>query len=173
MGNLHLLCVIGGLVLGGTSSSLCGSSPSQETDGCPPPFEDVFGRCLYFAELTSTWNVMRLYCQDLGGDLMKVDSADFLYDLIQLLEDKELVTDHFWLGGNDREKEGEWKWTDGTLVKMGSPFWGISCNADTVSREPQGGEAQNCMTFQRRFFFLFHDSDCAESHSAICEYEIK
>ncbi|XP_068222410.1 type-2 ice-structuring protein-like isoform X2 [Palaemon carinicauda] len=176
-----------GLFLGEASSGLLGSSYSQDENVdfldyelqfkpegvCPFPFEDVLGRCLYFAQLTSVWNAMRFYCQRFGGDLLKIDSADFMYGLIQIIESKELVADHFWLGATDKKREGLWTWTDGAFVKMGSPFWGVNCNKNSMLiREPGGGDAQNCVSFERRFFFYFHDVDCAESHSAICEYKV-
>lgn len=32
---------------------------------------------------------------------------------------------HFWLGGSDVNKNGEYIWITGRPMPMGSPFWGV------------------------------------------------
>ena len=75
-----------------------------------------------------TWSTAQKKCKTLGADLVKIESA----------EENEFVETTFlapyassgvayWIGLSDQENEGEWKWTDGSLLsgnsnwKVGSP----------------------------------------------------
>lgn len=53
---------------------------------CPKPFYVVGGRCVFIDKDNSgTWKDMRTHCQSLGGDLLKLDSADFMYDIVSYI----------------------------------------------------------------------------------------
>uniref|UniRef100_A0A3Q4AUW5 C-type lectin domain-containing protein n=1 Tax=Mola mola TaxID=94237 RepID=A0A3Q4AUW5_MOLML len=69
-----------------------------------------FNNSFYFISSTrKSWNDSRQDCIDRGADLVTVNSLDeqvFLNSLKKM----------FWIGLTDREKEGTWKWVDGSVL---------------------------------------------------------
>lgn len=74
----------------------------------------------------------------------------------------------YWIGGSDEALEGEWTWTDGTSVRMGTPTWG----ADGQSQHPTGGYDENCVGLDKDNFFFFNDFSCSSEISLICELKL-
>ena len=56
-----------------------------------------------------TWHVAKRRCEMVGGHLAFVKNKKDLSVIIRLAGHHDV-----WLGASDEEKEGEWKWTDGT-----------------------------------------------------------
>lgn len=73
----------------------------------------------------------------------------------------------YWIGGSYESHEGDWRWTDGTSMKMGTPFCGDGVN-DQI-QEPDGGLSQNCIWLNNENHFFFFDVTCETSAEAICE----
>ena len=66
-----------------------------------------------------------------------------------------------WLGYNDREHEGEWKWTDfsdGYVYKHWS------------EGEPDGGDLENC-AFMDMETGLWKDTKCSDKHRFVCKMD--
>jgi hypothetical protein len=60
-----------------------------------------------------TWHVAKKLCEEMGGHLAALKSAEevaFGFAIYQKYG--EII----WLGATDEEKEGEWRWVDGTLL---------------------------------------------------------
>ncbi|KAM9347168.1 CD209 antigen-like protein A [Symphorus nematophorus] len=86
--------------------------------------------CYLISTISGSWEKGRQDCRDRGADLVIIDS----YEKQEFLT-KMIKTDT-WIGLNDIENEGSWKWTDETpLTKAywcdrqpdngdGSPKWG-------------------------------------------------
>jgi hypothetical protein len=85
-----------------------GSSRPADAVKSGDKYFKVFDRSL-------TWHEAKKQCEEMGGQLAIVDSA----------EENELVTrlattskvSAVWLGGADEKKEGTWVWVDGQTVK--------------------------------------------------------
>ena len=61
--------------------------------------------------LIGTWDQAVERCHKMGGMLASVktkEANDFI--------DKLTAQKCYWVGGNDRQKEGEWRWIDGSKV---------------------------------------------------------
>ncbi|MEQ2254014.1 hypothetical protein ILYODFUR_038555 [Ilyodon furcidens] len=73
----------------------------------------MFGcSCYYLSTSSGSWDEGREDCKNRGGDLLVIDSAD---------EQKFISTftkQQAWIGLNDKETEGSWKWVDGTSMMM-------------------------------------------------------
>ncbi|XP_068223061.1 C-type lectin domain family 17, member A-like [Palaemon carinicauda] len=152
--------------------NLGSSTPLELLDtnaSCGDPFVSVGGHCLHFSTEAGTWDEMRSYCQNLGGDMVKIDDANLIYDIEEHVETQGIPESYFYIGGSDRDHAGEWRWTDGSNVKMGSPFWGFNCSPDEFTREPTNLDNEDCMYISKGGYFLFHDCYCTEKYSVICE----
>uniref|UniRef100_A0A3B5RF26 C-type lectin domain-containing protein n=1 Tax=Xiphophorus maculatus TaxID=8083 RepID=A0A3B5RF26_XIPMA len=73
---------------------------------CAAGWEQNGGKCYYFYTVRSAWTESRRFCQNLGSDLVKIDSREEA-----LMEHDE---DRFWIGLTDSEVEGRFLWVDGS-----------------------------------------------------------
>ncbi|XP_037787305.1 LOW QUALITY PROTEIN: C-type mannose receptor 2-like [Penaeus monodon] len=137
---------------------LTGSAPSSHnTIQCPLGFHDIYGHCVQFRTQSATWQEMYNECFNVGADMVKLDDANFMYYLVKFIKENGLDGHHYWIGARDIEQEGVFRWTDGTEVKMGTPFWGD--NGDQV-QEPDGGTSQNCGFLANDDHFFMMDAPC-------------
>jgi hypothetical protein len=66
-----------------------------------------------------TWEEAQEYCVSQGGALVKIDNADENNEVAQLVNEEGST----WIGANDRETEGEFRWTDGSQVTGENAHW--------------------------------------------------
>ncbi|XP_045589427.2 type-2 ice-structuring protein-like [Procambarus clarkii] len=135
---------------------------------CPDPFKDVGGRCLYFENVNkASWQGMRTICQGHGGDLIKLNTPDLFGDIISYIHGNGWSDTNYWIGGTDEGHEGVWTWTDGSSVRMGTPFW-ANTGCDNV-QQPVGGDVQNCIVLDAAIHMYFNDLPCNSTYHGICE----
>ncbi|XP_037773762.1 C-type lectin domain family 17, member A-like [Penaeus monodon] len=140
-----------------------------KNDVCTHPFVDINGRCLFinnFAQMD--WDAARTFCGGFQSDLVTLDEANLLADIVDFINKEGLTERSYWIGGSDQALEGEWTWTDGTSVRMGTPTWG----ADGQSQHPTGGNDENCVGLDKDNFFFFNDFSCSSEISLICELKL-
>uniref|UniRef100_A0A7N6B7J2 C-type lectin domain-containing protein n=1 Tax=Anabas testudineus TaxID=64144 RepID=A0A7N6B7J2_ANATE len=99
-------------------------------------------------------------CQQRGVDLVIINSAkeqDFIRSWRKRM----------WIGLNDREVEGTWRWVDGTPVLTATRFWGTSEPNDAKGTEDcaeiYNYESQNS----------WNDAPCEIQKHWICELRLK
>ena len=65
--------------------------------------------CYKVERLARTWNAARKQCQWLNADLLSISGPEE-----QAFVNKHLLSSYFmWIGYNDQNQEGVWRWTDG------------------------------------------------------------
>ncbi|XP_047498037.1 perlucin-like protein isoform X1 [Penaeus chinensis] len=146
---------------------LTGSAPlSHKEIQCPVGFHNIYDHCVQFRTQSATWHDMYNVCFNIGADIVKLDDANFMYYLVKFIKENKLDGHTYWIGASDEGHEGDFRWTDGTKVKMGTPFWGD--HADQV-QEPDGGTNQNCVYLDKDDHFFMIDYTCDGKLSVICE----
>ena len=109
------------------------------------------------------WSDALSFCQRIGADLVKIESqgeTEFINATWLLSLEK------MWIGLNDLEVEGVWKWSDSTSLDVYSN-WGY--------REPSKGKNQHCVVlvrgFMREDFFdaQWNDVRCERTLFYLCE----
>jgi hypothetical protein len=81
-----------------------------------------------------TWTEAQAYCVSEGGALVKINDADENNDLVDLVTESGSI----WIGANDRDTEGDFRWTDGSQV--------VGDNAHWADGQPNNsGDGENCV----------------------------
>ena len=121
----------------------------------------LFTRC-------ETWRNAQEKCQTHGARLVKIESADenefIKTTFLKTSASSPSSSIAYWIGLSDEEKEGEWKWTDGSLLSGKYKNW-HEANPDNY------GGNENCGSI--RFGLLWdaewNDRRCHAILGFICE----
>ncbi|KAK2840208.1 hypothetical protein Q5P01_013948 [Channa striata] len=115
--------------------------------------------CYFISSVSGSWERGRDDCRAKGADLVVIDSDEeqtFVSGLTQ---------QSAWIGLNDREREGTWKWIDGSpLIKT---HWAKN-QPDNGGGDPQWGE-EDCAHVRNYENTLWNDLSCSASLHWICE----
>ncbi|XP_042288937.1 C-type lectin domain family 4 member F-like [Thunnus maccoyii] len=112
------------------------------------------GSFYYISSNMKTWHESRTDCLQRGADLVVVNSE----------EEQAFINryqDTIWIGLTDSEREGTWKWVDGTPLT--TSFW--------HSGEPNNylGQNEDCVETRFRDKNSWNDVICGDRNSWICE----
>ncbi|KAM4888618.1 C-type lectin domain family 17, member A isoform 2-T2 [Thomomys bottae] len=120
---------------------------------CPDGWLPFEGKCYYFSSTTASWGEARKFCQESYSHLVIVNSFAE-HDFISKVHGSPRV---YWLGLNDLEQEGEWRWLDGSPVTLS--FWD--------PQEPNDLNGEDCASMNRGG--TWNDLACAKTTYWICE----
>lgn len=110
-------------------------------------------------DINTSWNQAYRFCENLGGHLATVTSAEENEIIMSMLKDSS-VNISPWLGGADFNKEGNWYWI------TGEPF----SYTNWASTEPNN--AENIEHFLALFSSgKWYDLPVISERGFICEYE--
>ncbi|KAF4071615.1 hypothetical protein AMELA_G00275390 [Ameiurus melas] len=70
----------------------------------------------YISNEKRNWEESKQDCRDKGADLVIINSKEEQEFISKILSSRKA-----WIGLNDGDREGEWKWVDGTPLNTG--FW--------------------------------------------------
>ncbi|KAF4071627.1 hypothetical protein AMELA_G00275480 [Ameiurus melas] len=71
----------------------------------------------YISTENKNWTEGREDCRERGADLVIINNKEEQEFISKILSSRNA-----WIGLNDGDREGEWKWVDGTPLNTG--FWG-------------------------------------------------
>jgi hypothetical protein len=89
------------------------------TLACPADWTEMADgeRCVQvFADGISTWQEAQTECNTMGGDLARISDADENEQITTMAAEAGMPGEHFWIGYNDLDTEGDWTWADGGPV---------------------------------------------------------
>jgi hypothetical protein len=114
---------------GGEESGVGGGTQVPEELDCREE-----GSYLICGNAGVTWTEAQAYCLSEGGALVEINDADENNDLVDLVTESGSI----WIGANDRDTEGEFRWTDGSQV--------VGDNAHWADGQPNNsGDGENCV----------------------------
>ncbi|KAK7174559.1 hypothetical protein R3I93_001693 [Phoxinus phoxinus] len=90
--------------------------------GLPEKWVQDKGRFYVFSNDTMDWDSSRERCQDLGGDLVIINSSEEQEFLAQQTVSSNALVLH-WVGLTDRQTEGTWLWVDNTPLNSNLSWW--------------------------------------------------
>ncbi|XP_035995640.1 C-type lectin domain family 4 member C [Fundulus heteroclitus] len=85
---------------------------SKQKKTCPAGWRMSSSSCYLLSTNTGSWDKGREDCRNRGGDLVVIDNAEE-QRFISTFTNK-----YTWIGLNDKETEGSWKWVDGTSLTL-------------------------------------------------------
>ncbi|XP_061166262.1 perlucin-like [Saccostrea echinata] len=106
----------------------------------------------------------RAVCKAFESDLVSIESNDENLLIDGYLQtkhphDNDKVAADYWIGGNDIESEGNFKWI-GSEQPFTFTYW--------MSGQPDPAE-QDCVEIRGVSNFRWHDETCTHQHRFICE----
>ncbi|XP_051988678.1 hepatic lectin-like [Xyrauchen texanus] len=124
------------------------------------------GRFYVFLSEKKNWTNNRERCQNLGGDLVIINSKEeqeFLASQILKIGAKTL----YWIGLTDSHEEGTWLWVDNNRLKDDLKFWPNNSPDDHKAMNPLG---EDCVVLNGRINEAqWGDISCLRKESSICE----
>uniref|UniRef100_A0A7N5JU19 C-type lectin domain containing 17A n=1 Tax=Ailuropoda melanoleuca TaxID=9646 RepID=A0A7N5JU19_AILME len=120
---------------------------------CPEGWLPFEGKCYYFSSTTKSWDEARKSCQENYSHLVIISSFAE-QNFVSRAHGSPRV---YWLGLNDREREGDWKWLDGSPVTLS--FWD--------PEEPNNIFDEDCASMNKGG--TWNDLSCDKSTYWICE----
>ncbi|XP_064237797.1 C-type lectin domain family 17, member A isoform X4 [Aotus nancymaae] len=120
---------------------------------CPEGWLPFESKCYYFSPTTKSWDGARMFCQENYSHLVIINSFAE-HNFVAKAHGSPRV---YWLGLNDREQEGDWRWLDGSPVTLS--FW--------EPEEPNNIQEEDCASMNKDG--TWNDLSCHKSTYWICE----
>nr|XP_024653981.1 uncharacterized protein LOC101472202 [Maylandia zebra] len=129
-----------------------------QAPSCPAGWTWFGGRCFILNSSLKTWTDAESSCQTLGGNLASFHSTAEYTFIRELTRTAAGSYTRAWVGGNDRETETVWKWSDGSQFDFTN--WG--------NGEPDNyGEGEDCMEINREGDYV-NDQRCNSQRGFVC-----
>uniref|UniRef100_I3KV81 C-type lectin domain-containing protein n=1 Tax=Oreochromis niloticus TaxID=8128 RepID=I3KV81_ORENI len=131
---------------------ICEKTPNPKNT-CPVGWRSFNHSCYLLSKSFGSWDAARRDCRDRGADLLVINSPEEQNFL------STITTEGVWIGLNDKEQEGTWKWVDGTPVTL--TYW--------ASDQPDNGGEEDCAHVRSDEKKSWNDLSCSSSFQWICE----
>ncbi|XP_047456129.1 CD209 antigen-like protein D isoform X3 [Mugil cephalus] len=132
---------------------------SKQNKICPAGWKMFNCSCYFLHEESGSWDKGRQDCRDRGADLVVIDSPEEQKFLVDFTKRPT------WIGLNDRDNEGIWKWVDGTPLTL--KYWRTN-QPDNGGGIPKYGE-ENCVHIRSDDSTSWNDLSCTSSLQWVCE----
>nr|XP_054596861.1 hepatic lectin-like [Nothobranchius furzeri] len=128
-------------------------------------------KCYYFSNISLSWKESRSFCEDLGADLVKIDSREEQEFLVEKVETVVMdgIWESFWIGLTDSEVEGNWTWVDGSPLNSRMKFWLEGQPDNSKARSASGEDCVTILTRGAEDLNIWNDDVCILAYKSICE----
>ncbi|XP_026010645.1 L-rhamnose-binding lectin SML-like [Astatotilapia calliptera] len=129
-----------------------------QTPSCPAGWTWFGGRCFIFKSSMKNWTDAESSCQTLGGNLASFHSTAEYTFIRELTRTAAGSYTRAWVGGNDRETETVWKWSDGSQFDFTN--WGNG-------QPDNSGGGEDCMEINFNGDYV-NDQRCNSQRGFVC-----
>ncbi|XP_039456396.1 hepatic lectin-like [Oreochromis aureus] len=126
---------------------------------CPAGWSSFSCSCYLLSGSSASWDAARKDCRVRGADLVVIDCTKEQEYLSKLTKGET------WIGLNDEEEEGTWKWVDGTPLNL--KYWAHG-QPNNGGGNPKWGE-EDCAHIWTDGKALWNDRSCRDSLPWVCE----
>ncbi|XP_072307502.1 echinoidin-like [Eucyclogobius newberryi] len=148
------------------------------TLGCDEDWHLSGEKCYHFSKSQTSWSLSRTMCQEMVGDLVKVETREeqkFLFEKMKALKGRKSSEEMFWVGLTDSETEGEWMWMDGSQLNKSLAFWFVLGTANEPDNWTEYPAGEDCGRMGARAgaseFLCWFDVPCSMTSRFLCEGE--
>ncbi|XP_025999988.1 CD209 antigen-like protein C [Astatotilapia calliptera] len=120
---------------------------------CPGGWTRFNHSCYLLSESSGSWDAAVKDCRDRGTYLVVIDFPEEQNFL------STITIEEAWIGLNDKEQEGTWKWVDGTPLSL--TYW-------AEAQPDDSGGKEDCVHV-RKDKKSWNDLSCSTSLKWICE----
>ena len=139
---------------------------------CPSGWERMEDQCYLWPGSTNftdstrkSWANAELFCKDQDGHLASVTNQR-IHDYMKTKVNADDFDAFFWVGGADREQEGNWSWTDGSA-------WQFTRWATWPRKQPDNWEGEDCLFIHDRGQENgWNDQECSDELRFVCSRPI-
>jgi hypothetical protein len=125
---------------------------------CPAAWTRLDTACYWVSEESLSWVGAEQGCRELSPRAhLAWPRSSAEQDLLASLHSD--TGGFYWLGATDSRAEGNWTWTDGSVVEYSA--WGPA--------EGSGGQAENCAALRGG---EWHDRGCFDRHFSMCQIDL-
>ena len=163
----NCICVKGGSSASTTAGSSVTTTGSEEcsddncVESCEQGWEKNGDHCYLWNTDKKNWNDAEDFCQKEGGHLASVTSNATRDFVVEGMNRTGLPD--AWIGGNDIDEEGVWKWTDCTPWEF--TFW--------AGAEPNNANAgEDCVHHDDGKHHKWNDHNCGGERGFLCSKKI-
>nr|XP_034324874.1 perlucin-like protein isoform X2 [Crassostrea gigas] len=126
------------------------------------------GSCYLFASEQANWPEAQAVCSSMNSHLVEIETQTenaFVEGELKIIHNHDSHSNNqndvsYWLGGNDIEIEGVFKW-----VRSDQPL----TYTDWSPGQPDDANGEDCMELRGAFQYHWNDLPCNIPHHFICE----
>ena len=127
---------------------------------CPQDWEENKGHCYLWSKTKQNWTNAEQMCIKNEGHLASITDQNidnYIWNKIQTTTERSV-----WVGGTDKEEEGTWKWSDGSV-------WDFT----NWPAKPNNYKKQHCLAIMKMKPYStikdgWHDTWCDHDHRFVC-----
>jgi hypothetical protein len=123
---------------------------------------DVLAKDVWVIDEPLKWSDAVAACENLGGSLATIHSRE------RNNEVKMLINGNTWVGGSDTEVEGEFRWSDDSLVEQKGSFVNWAPGEPNNDMYQDGGGLEDCI--EMRSDGSWNDMQCVVPLPYVCEF---
>ena len=135
-------------------------------ESCKEGEQERFGEhCYSWSTEGAWWGGAKSLCERMNGSLAAVTSME-IHNFLMTKVDKDNWRTWYWIGGSDKQREGTWKWEDGSE-------WDFTNWASRPIRQPSGGDNHDCLQiYDKTATNGWNDGSCNKHNPFICSWTI-
>ena len=133
---------------------------------CPAGWEIKGKMCFLWPQSTKSWEDAEKYCNNNNNSNLASVTCQEIHNYIQARVNTLDWKSCFWVGGTDKEEEGNWRWTDGST-------WNFTQWSKHDNQPNNSWGKEDCLQiFHPKPIEGWNDNVCREKFKFVCSLRI-